>query len=382
MASTRIENSTPTEVERALARKGQGGMADFAALLSPCAGENFLEPMARLARSLTRRRFGNTIRLFAPLYLSNECTNVCDYCGFSLGNAIPRKTLTVPEMLREAGVLKGHGFEHVLLVTGESGRKVGVDYILDALRALRRYFANLSIEVQPLRTTEYERLVGEGLHAVMLYQETYERESYAAHHLKGKKRNFEWRLEAPDRLGRAGVNKIGLGCLYGLTKEWRTDAWFAGLHLDYLEKKYWRTLYSMSFPRIRPHEGESMPLADLSDRDLVQLLCAYRIFKEELELSLSTRESQNLRENLLPIGVTTMSAGSKTNPGGYGAQEDSLEQFSISDERAPEEIAFMLREKGYDPVWKDWDRSYDECRLPNETSAFPGSEEQPLSLAG
>ena len=298
--------------------------------------------MAQLTRQLTRKRFGNAIRLFAPLYLSNECNNVCDYCGFSLGNDIPRKTLSTAEILREAGVLKSFGFEHVLLVTGESSMRVGVDYLADALRTLRRHFANLSIEAQPLHASEYERLIEEGLHAVMVYQETYDRESYAAHHLKGKKKNFEWRLETPDRLGQAGVNKIGLGCLFGLTKDWRTDAYFAGLHLDYLEKKYWRTTYSMSFPRIRPYEGEIMPMVDLADRDLVQLLCAFRIFKEELELTLSTRESPTLRENLLPLGVTTMSAGSKTNPGGYAGEDDSLEQFSTSDERSASEVRTVL----------------------------------------
>ncbi|MEK9634981.1 MAG: radical SAM protein, partial [Opitutae bacterium] len=239
-----IMEAGPVEVERALGSPGRGGLSDFAALLSPCAGERYLEPMAQLTRQLTRKRFGNAIRLFAPLYLSNECNNVCDYCGFSLGNDIPRKTLSTAEILREAGVLKSFGFEHVLLVTGESSMRVGVDYLADALRTLRRHFANLSIEAQPLHASEYERLIEEGLHAVMVYQETYDRESYAAHHLKGKKKNFEWRLETPDRLGQAGVNKIGLGCLFGLTKDWRTDAYFAGLHLDYLEKKYWRTTYS------------------------------------------------------------------------------------------------------------------------------------------
>lgn len=383
--SQAIEHTTEQEVERALSREAQGGLADFTALLSPVAQKKFLEPMAQLSSRITQRRFGNTIRLFAPLYLSNECNNVCDYCGFSLGNDIARKTLSIPEMLREAGILKQHGFEHVLLVTGESSRKVGMDYLAGALRTLRPHFANLSIEVQPLNTNEYRNLITEGLHAVMVYQETYDRESYAKHHLGGKKRNFEWRLETPDRLGLAGVNKIGLGCLFGLTRDWRTDAYLAGLHVDYLEKRYWETTYSMSFPRIRPFEGETSPMVDLSDRDLVQLLCAFRIFKEELELSISTRESPVFRENLLPLGVTTMSAGSKTNPGGYAGEEVSLEQFSISDERSPREVAGMLKEKGYDPVWKDWDSSYDLLGK-TENGLIPKVSSQKsldtLSLAG
>ena len=383
-ATRLIKDAGCVEVERALGREGRGGLADFAALLSTCAAEKYLEPMAQVSHRVTRRRFGNAVRLFAPLYLSNECNNICDYCGFSLGNDIPRKTLSTAEILRDAGILKGQGFEHVLLVTGESSMRVGVDYLADTLRTLRQHFSNLSIEAQPLKTSEYERLIEEGLHAVMVYQETYERDSYAVHHIKGKKRNFEWRLETPDRLGQAGVNKIGLGCLFGLTQDWRTDAYFAGLHLDYMEKKYWKTTYSMSFPRIRPFEGESMPMADLSDRDLVQLLCAFRIFKEELELTLSTRESPALRENLLPLGVTTMSAGSKTNPGGYAGEEDSLEQFSTSDERSAAEVRAMLKQKGFDPVWKDWDPSYDLVRSPASEGVelFAEGRGEALSLAG
>jgi len=356
--SSRIELSTRDDVESALNSEGRCGLQGFAALLSPIAGVEYLEEMAQLAHKLTMQRFGKVIRLFAPMYLSNECTNVCDYCGFSLGNKIPRKTLSIAEILKETAALRSQGFEHVLLVTGESANKVSTDYLFKAIMVLNEYFSNVSMEVQPLDQSDYQHLIKAGLHAVLVYQETYDRKSYAKHHIKGKKTNFNWRLETADRLGRAGINKIGLGCLYGLTEDWRTDSFFAALHLDYLEKKYWQTSFSMSFPRIRPYEGEMSPLVDLQNRDLVQLLCAFRIFNHELELSLSTRESPALREQLLPIGITTMSAGSKTNPGGYSVSDDSLEQFSISDERSPVEVAQMLRLKGYEPVWKDWDSSY------------------------
>ena len=321
--------------------------------------------MANLSHSLTRKRFGQAIRLFAPMYLSNECNNICDYCGFSMHNQIARKTLTDLEILREAGILKKRGFDHVLLVTGESNQQVGMNYLSHAIDLLRPHFANLSIEVQPLSLDNYSSLIERGIHAVMVYQETYDQESYSRHHLKGKKTNFEWRLDTADRLGQAVVNKIGLGCLFGLTEDWRVDAFYAGMHLDYLERRYWQTSYSMSFPRIRPYEGDNIVAVDLKDRDLVQLLCAFRIFNHELEITLSTRESQQLRENLLPLGVTTMSAGSKTNPGGYAEESQSLEQFSISDERSPREVSAMLKSKGYDPVWKDWDSSYDKPRMTN-----------------
>lgn len=381
--SEKISSITGNQVAQAINREGRGGLEDFTALLSPIAASEFLEPMARLSHSLTQKRFGKAIRLFAPLYLSNECNNVCDYCGFSLGNKIVRKTLNQAELLREAGILKKMGFDHVLLVTGESTRKVGLDYINQSLSTLRPYFSNLSIEVQPLQQEEYAVLKSSGLHAVLVYQETYNQESYAQHHLKGKKSNFEWRLATPDRLGKAGVHKIGLGCLFGLTKDWRADAFFAGHHMDYLQRKYWRTQYSMSFPRLRPCAGEIPPEVSLEDRDLVQLICAFRIFNHELEISISTRESSELRDHLLPLGVTTMSAGSKTNPGGYG-EDESLEQFEISDSRSVSEVSLQLQQSGYDVVWKDWDQSYDQSNsyALSDDSVQCSIEKPDLSIAG
>lgn len=361
-----IEQTQPQDVEKALSSTGGSSVKDFAALISPIASERYLEEMAKLSNFLTERRFGKAIRLFAPMYLSNECNNVCDYCGFSLGNKIPRKTLSTAEIIREASVLKKLGFQHILLVTGESARMVNTKYIGQALSTLRPYFSNLSIEVQPLSQEDYEYLIKHGLHSVLVYQETYNRTSYKQHHLKGKKTLFDWRLETPDRLGKAKVKKIGLGCLYGLTQDWRTDAFFAAHHLAYLEKRYWQTTYSMSFPRLRPCAGEVDPVVELNDRDLVQLICAFRIFSQELEISISTRESADLRENLLPLGVTTLSAGSKTNPGGYSLQENSLEQFEISDERSPQEICNLIKQKNYDPIWKDWDASYDQTETEKE----------------
>jgi 2-iminoacetate synthase len=381
--SEKISSTTRNQVALAINRVGRGGIEDFTALLSPIAASEFLEPMARLSHSLTQKRFGKAIRLFAPLYLSNECNNVCDYCGFSLGNKIVRKTLNQAEILREAGILKKMGFDHVLLVTGESTRKVGLDYLNQSISTLRPYFSNLSIEVQPLHQEEYAVLKSSGLHAVLVYQETYNQESYAQHHLKGKKSNFEWRLATPDRLGKAGVHKIGLGCLFGLTKDWRADAFFAGHHMDYLQKKYWRTQYSMSFPRLRPCAGEIPPEVNLEDRDLVQLICAFRIFNHELEISISTRESSELRDHLLPLGVTTMSAGSKTNPGGYG-DDESLEQFEISDSRSVSEVSSQLQYSGYDVVWKDWDQSYDQSNsyALSDDSSKCSTEKPDLSIAG
>jgi len=334
-----IYNTTHAQVELALKRRAQGKIEDLAALLSPVASE-YLEPMAQLAHSMTKERFGKTIQLYAPLYISNLCSNVCTYCGFSANNKIPRKILSEEEMRNEAKSLKKSGIDHVLLVTGESESKAGVDFIAKSLKCMRDYFSSLSIEVQPLEQAQYESLIESGLSSVYLYQETYSSESYAKYHLKGHKKDFFYRLQAPEKLGQAGIKKLGLGVLYGL-EDWRTDSFFAGLHLNYLEKHFWKTRYSLSFPRLRPHEGGYLPEHIPNDRDLAQTICAFRIFNKEVELALSTRESAALRTAMLPLGITSMSAGSKTNPGGYSEEhEESLEQFAISDERSPAEVAY------------------------------------------
>lgn len=352
-----IETKTETDVRRALGRVRRGlSLDDLQALLSPAAAP-FLEEMAQLSHQLTVERFGRTIQLYAPLYLSNVCANVCTYCGFSAQNRIPRKVLNDGEILADAEVLRQMGFEHVLLVTGETSR-VGVPYLGNALKLLRRRFANLSIEVQPLDQEEYGTLVGDGLSAVLVYQETYDPAVYKLHHLSGPKSDMPYRLETPDRLGRAGVKKIGLGALYGLSS-WRADAWFVGLHLRYLEKQYWKTKYSISFPRLRPHEGSEIPVTPFNERNLVQAACAFRLFSQEVELSLSTRESEGFRNHAFRLGFTSMSAGSRTNPGGYSSAPESLEQFVIDDDRGPAEVAAYLRSQGYEPVWKDWDPTYD-----------------------
>ena len=333
-----------------------------------------------------------TCALPISLYLSNECQNICTYCGFSYDNKIRRRTLSAGELLTEAAAIKAMGYAHVLLVSGEAHQTVGVDYFARALDVLRPQFAQLSMEVQPLETAEYGLLMEHGLNTVLVYQETYHREDYKLHHPKGKKSNFSYRLETPDRLGRAGIHKIGLGVLIGL-EDWRTDSWFTALHLQYLERRYWKTRYSLSFPRLRPFSGEQLraagvrggggegvtnggdgagmpngsggegmpfvgipPKVEMKDRELIQLICAYRLLNEEVELSLSTRESPVFRDHAIRLGITAISAGSRTNPGGYVVDPESLEQFEIHDHRSPAVIAEMIRRQGYEAVWKDWDQ--------------------------
>ena len=352
-----IAQKTPAEVRRALGRsRGNLDMEDLAALLSPAAAPH-LEEMAQACHQRTVERFGRTMRLFAPLYLSNACANVCTYCGFSAHNKIRRKVLNDAEILEEARVLRSHGFDSVLLVTGETGR-VGREYLSQALRLLRPLFSGLWIEVQPLPEDDYAALGADGLSAVLVYQETYDAAAYARHHLSGPKADIEWRLGTPDRLGRAGIKKVGLGALFGLS-DWRADAWFTGLHLRHVETVHWRTRTAISFPRLRPHEGAAIAVTPFNERDLVQAACAFRLLSPEAELSLSTRESEAFRNQAFRLGFTSMSAGSKTNPGGYSSAPESLEQFEIDDSRSPAQVAAFLRSRGYEPVWKDWDSTYD-----------------------
>ncbi|WP_228290920.1 2-iminoacetate synthase ThiH [Shewanella cyperi] len=349
-----IYSATEADVERALRQPER--LESLMALLSPAAGP-YLETMAQLSVAATRKRFGANIGLYLPLYLSNLCANECDYCGFTMGNRIKRKTLNDEELAREMAIIKGRGFDSVLLVSGEHETKVGMDYFRRILPSVKQQFSHLAMEVQPLAEGEYRELVSLGLDAVMVYQETYQRRTYAAHHTRGRKSDFNWRLDTPDRLARAGVDKIGLGVLLGLD-DWRLDALVMGHHLHYLERRHWRSRYSISLPRLRPCVGGVPPKVELSDRGLVQLICAFRLFSESLDISLSTRESPELRDNLFSLGVTQVSAGSATSPGGYAAPQSQLDQFEISDERTVDLVVAELQLRGLNPVFKDWERSW------------------------
>ena len=353
----KLQNCKTSDVEASL-RRPKKSIMDFLNLISPAA-EPFLEQMAQLSNQLTQQRFGKTIQLYAPLYLSNECQNICTYCGFSMDNKIKRRTLSNTEIILEAMALKEMGINHVLLVSGEANKTVEIQYFLNAISILKPFFSNISIEVQPLSQEEYILLHQAGVHSVLVYQETYHEEVYKSYHPKGKKSNFNFRLETPDRIGSAGIHKIGLGVLLGL-EDWRIDSFFNAVHLNYLQQRYWKTKYSVSFPRLRPAEGIIEPNFIMEDRHLLQLICAYRIWNPDLEISISTRESENFRNHIIALGATTMSAASKTNPGGYVVDPQSLEQFEISDERSMEEIKNRIKAKGYDPIMKDWDSCFSE----------------------
>ncbi len=350
-----VYSKTSQDVQQALAHKNKT-LEDFKALVSPSA-EPFLEEMAFLSQQITQKRFGKTIQFYAPMYLSNECNNICTYCGFSLTNKIKRKTLTDTEIVIELKSLTKQGYQHILLVTGESNHVVNINYFINAIKVIKPHVSNISIEFQPLELHEYQQLQQLGVHSVLVYQETYHQQVYKNYHTKGKKSNFENRLNTPDLIGEAHIHKIGLGVLLGL-EDWRIDSFFCALHLNYLEKKYWQTKFSISFPRMRPAEGIIEPNVIVTDKNMLQLICAYRIFNENVELSLSTRESELFRNHVMPLGITSISAASKTNPGGYVVEQESLEQFETNDKRSVKQMNEVVNSLGYQAVWKDWDTAY------------------------
>lgn len=357
-----VERSRPCDVEAAMACADSGGeisLEDFAALLSPAA-RSFLEPMARQAQKLTRQHFGRTIALYAPIYLSNVCTADCLYCGFAANSGTKLKRVTLgPDALRaECEALAGEGFQTVLLVTGEAPAVVTTDYLAEAVGIAHEYFPSVSVEVYSMSQSEYARLVERGLEGVTLYMETYDRGRYGEVHRKGRKQDYAARLKSLHHAGAAGVRKLNLGVLLGLF-DWRVDGFWCGLHARHLQKAWWRSGIAMSFPRLRHVPGRFSIPSPVSDAGLVQLMVSLRLLLPEAGFALSTREEPQLRDKLTLLGVTQLSAGSSTRPGGYATcGEDTLQQFAIDDRRTVPEVARAVAAAGYDPVWKDFDRAF------------------------
>ncbi len=337
------------DVDAALARPG---LDTLATLLSPAATPR-VEELAQLARGATLQRFGKAVRLFAPLYVSNACLSSCTYCGFSKTLDVVRRTLSVDEVETEAQGLVERGFRHLLLVAGEHRVEVSADYLVACVERLRPLVPSLSIETQTWSDDTYTRLVQAGLEGVVHYQETYDRERYAQTHLAGWKRDYDRRLSSTERAAESGVRRLGIGVLLGLSQDWRADVIAVAEHAAWLQREYWRTEVTVSLPRIKPSASGFQPLVPVSDVEYVQALAALRLAAPEAGIVLSTREPAALRDGLVRIAVTSMSAGSSTEPGGYGTPGQSQEQFSVSDERSPAEVAAMLESIGYEPVWKD-----------------------------
>jgi 2-iminoacetate synthase len=346
----------------------------FARLLAPL-DDAGLASLAAESERVTRQNFGRAIRLFAPLYLSNECINTCAYCGFSRDNAILRVTLDAAALAAEARHLAAEGFRHLLLVAGEHPKFVSAGYLEQCVRALVPFVPSVALEVAPLDTVDYARLTGAGAEGLVVYQETYDRMAYAALHTAGPKRDYDYRLATAERAYEGGFRRIGVGALFGLV-DWRHEGLALAAHLDHLLRRCWRASFTVSLPRLRPCAGEFVPQHSLGDRDFLQLLCAFRVCFPQVGIVLSTREPAALRDLLIPLGITHMSAGSHTEPGGYtGAGKDDLHltvrgrvvatnltaddhatgQFDIADERSAGEVAALLHARGFEAVWKDWD---------------------------
>ncbi|MBU0960801.1 MAG: 2-iminoacetate synthase ThiH [Proteobacteria bacterium] len=353
--SEQILGRTTADVEKALSCK-RPELANLAALLSPAA-EPYLQQMAARASEITLNRFGRTTQLYAPIYLSNYCTNRCVYCGFSADNHIKRKCLTLDAAESEAAILHDRGFRHILLVSGEAENAVNVEYMEAIALRLRDKFAAVSIEIQPLSTEDYHRLFLAGITAVAVYQETYDRDLYRKVHLSGKKTDYDYRLQTPARAAAAGMREVGIGPLLGLS-DWRAEGLSIAHHLHWLRKQFWSTAFTVSFPRMRPAAGEFEPLQLVSERNLSQLIFALRLFDPDVGLLVSTREEARYRDGMIGLGPTRYSAGSCTAPGGYGDSDSEGEQFSVGDNRSLEEVCAAIRKKGFDPVYKDWDREF------------------------
>lgn len=352
-----VDNATDQDIERALIKDDNLELKDFAALISDRARVHYLKHMAQKSMMLTRRRFGRAVSMYVPLYLTNLCTNKCTYCGFSANNKFKRIVLNLEQIEQECQAIKQLGYDNILLVSGESDRKAGIDYFASVLPVVKKYASFLQMEVQPLTTEDYARLKTLGLDSVSVYQETYHQGCYKENHLAGKKADYRYRLETPDRLGMAGIDKIGIGALLGLY-DWKVDCCAVALHILYLREHYWKSRLSVSFPRLRPATGGFEPQYPMTDAQTVQLICAWRIFDPQLDLTISTRESANFRDMVVPLGITAMSAQSSTEPGGYANKGQELEQWSINDDRSVAQVVAALKINGLEAVFHDASTSY------------------------
>lgn len=352
-----VDTREDRDVERALTKKSTLGIDDFASLISENARRHYLREMVAISSQLTRKRFGRCVNMYLPLYITNLCSNKCVYCGFSVMNKFKRVVLDLEQIEEECVAINKMGYKNILLVSGESERKAGIDYFKKVLPVVKKYASYLQMEVQPLSTEEYAMLKELGLDAVSVYQETYHKDFYSKVHLGGKKADYKWRLETPDRLGKAEIDKVGIGALLGLY-DWRADLCATAMHILYMRDHYWKTQLSVSFPRLRPAAGGFEPTLPVSDAKLLQIICALRIFDNELDLTLSTRENASFRDLILPVGITAISAGSSTEPGGYAHKGENLEQWTVNDDRSVDEVVSAMEHNGFEAVFHNASTTY------------------------
>lgn len=348
-----FRNTTIQDVKKSI-HKERLDSEDLLNLLSPKAME-CLEEMAQRANELSIQYFGKVVNLYTPLYLANYCENHCAYCGYNVVNKIHRKKLTLEEVKLEGEAISKQGFKHLLILTGESKTKTPVSYIAECVKVLKPMFPYIGIEVYALTENEYKILVDAGVDGLTIYQETYNEEIYDKVHISGPKKDYIFRLDAPERGAKSGMRDIGLGALLGLS-DFRVDAFFTALHGEYIAKKYREVNIAYALPRIRPHEGEFDDINKVNDKNFVQMLLAFKIFNPTASINISTRERPVFRENLIPLGANKISAGVSTNVGGHAIEDVGEEQFVINDTRSAKEMKNVIKSLGYQTIFKDWER--------------------------
>jgi 2-iminoacetate synthase len=317
-----------------------------------------LERLACQAEKLTRQYFGHTISLYAPIYLSNFCSSYCTYCGFHSHHKIERFKLTQEQMHQEMKFVSGQGIENVLLLTGESYKVTPLSYLKDAVTVAREYFPSISLEVHPMEKNEYRELFECGVDGITVYQETYDRKTYKQVHISGIKADYDFRYGTPERAALAGMRQISMGILLGLSPHVAQDLFDLYKHLRDLEKKFPGVEYSLSFPRLRSIKGESFVKCNIDDMAFTKIICLTRSLFPRVGINLSTREEPRLRDHILNLGITRMSAGSNTAVGGYTLKnpQDQNPQFDVSDHRSVQDIVKLLKMRNFDPVLTDWRR--------------------------
>lgn len=345
-----FEEATDSQIQNTIS-KTKLTAEDFLLLLSPKT-ELFLEQMAQKAHRLTIQHFGKTILLYTPLYLANYCINQCLYCGFNTKNKLKRRQLSLEEVETEAKAIAATGLKHILILTGDAKNISTVDYIQNCVKILKKYFNSIAIEIYAIEENEYAQLINAGVDTLTIYQETYNESLYDDIHLKGPKKDYLFRLDAPERACKAKIRGVNIGALLGLD-EWRKEAFITGMHANYLQNKYPDVEVSISLPRLRPHLGGFQPNSIISEKNMVQFMLAFRLFMPRAGITISTRESAEFRNNVVKLGVTKMSAGSSTAVGGHTTGEHDG-QFEISDERNVAQMREALIKLGYQPIFKDW----------------------------
>lgn len=343
---------TDVDIEKLLSKRNLNEL-DFLTLLSPHA-ERFLEQLAQMSHKLTVQHFGKTILMYTPMYLANYCTNECVYCGFNKENKLKRSQLSLEEVEQEAKLISSKGIKHILILTGDAREVSSVQYIRDCVTILKKYFNSISIEIYALEEHEYKTLIDAGVDAITIYQETYDEALYDTLHLSGPKKDYRFRLDAPERAANAKIKSVNVGALLGLD-DFQREAFLTGLHAKYIEEKFPSVDISISMPRIRPSVGGFKPKVVVSDKNLVQFIIASRLYMNRAGITISTREDQSFRNNVIPLGVTKMSADSNTSVGGHTQDDSASAQFDISDTRDLTQMCCDIKSLGYQPVLKDWD---------------------------